>query len=133
MNPLLTRWVREHLISGKLAFEHPHSEGLGFLGKEEESFRPFRVILLLAPKYQSSFWVTYHLGWLFSGGSIRGEGVLLVQGCLGERGRLGGDGFGGVSRTRRSAASRNCLFPYFCTRAPWLALSPTFPARAVTG
>ena len=54
--PLLTRWVWEHLLNVKLAFEHPHSKGLRFLGKEEKALRRvLGVILLMISNCQSNF------------------------------------------------------------------------------
>lgn len=54
--PLLTGWVWEHLLSIKLAFEHPHSKGLRFLGKEGKILRGvLGVILLLVSNCQSNF------------------------------------------------------------------------------
>lgn len=42
------------------------------------------MILFLASKPQPNVWVTYRPSWFFSGGSIRGEGICLVQNRLGE-------------------------------------------------
>lgn len=135
--PLLTRWVREHLIRGELAFEYPHSKGLRFLGREEK-FQGAGSVRLLVYKGQSHFRVTYRLDWFLSGRRI-GEGVWLVQNRLGKGGeQLNRFAMGlrvcqGEPREALALATvHQCLFPSFLTRAPWLALSPSFGARAVT-
>lgn len=104
---------------------------------EKKHFRGLvGVGLLSAYKGQFNFRVTYCLGWFFSGGSVGGEGSWLVQNCLGEGGAVKRLEMGVPRRTPGSAGSVNCgiecLFPYFLTRAPWLALSPTFDARVFT-
>lgn len=118
----LTRGVREHLISGELAFEHPHSKGLRFLHREKGVSGS--SVGWVCPWLSSSrARATYRLGPVFPGRSLRRERIGLLHSRLG-KGMVSEAGEGD-SKVPRKAKGKSWV--------PGEGASATFPLVSSSG